>query len=254
MMTEEKEAKGIAAQYLKDGIKINTSIPDRKKVQFDPTLSRDNPSQRYLDLLEIYSTLHTAGEGMFNGRSLIKYIEVIGTYLKKLNCKTLLDYGSGKGHLYTEKYTTVQRRDEMDRPLPKLWELDRYQLYDPAYPEHEKLPTDKFEAVICTDVIEHIPEADIGWVLDEIFSYATKMVFVNIACFDALKILSDGSNAHASVFHKMDWLELLAYKSESYKHLIIYPFFDMFDEEENVVVSGYKIDQFPRVIELKPKE
>ena len=80
------------------------------------------------------------------------------------------------------------------------------------------------------------------------------MVFVNIACFDALKILSDGSNAHASVFHKMDWLELLAYKSESYKHLIIYPFFDMFDEEENVVVSGYKIDQFPRVIELKPKE
>ena len=34
-MTEEKEAKGIAAQYLKDGIKINTSIPDRKKVQFD---------------------------------------------------------------------------------------------------------------------------------------------------------------------------------------------------------------------------
>ena len=49
---------------------------------------------------------------MFNGRSLIKYIEVIGTYLKKLNCKIKKIksgeyevYGKGLGSLYCKKNT-----------------------------------------------------------------------------------------------------------------------------------------------------
>ena len=133
------------------------------------------------------------------------------------------------------------------------WGLESYQLYDPAYPEYKELPTGKFDAVICTDVIEHIPAPDLGWIIDEIYGYAKKIVFINIACFKALKILDDGTNAHASVFHKFDWLDLLEYKSIPHKDLIIYPFFDMFNEKEEVVVSGFKTRHLPVTVELKQK-
>ena len=83
-------------------------------------------------------------------------------------------------------------------------------MYDPAYEEHSTLPDRKFDAVISTDVLEHIPEADLGWVLREMYSKAEKMVFLNVACFPALKKLKDGSNAHVSIFSTEDWIQFVA--------------------------------------------
>ncbi len=63
-------------------------------------------------------------------------------------------------------------------------------LYDPAYTPYMALPQGKFTmASICTDVLEHCPEQDIPWILSELFSYATRFVFANIACYPAKKTL-----------------------------------------------------------------
>ena len=79
------------------------------------------------------------------------------------------------------------------------------------------------------------------------------MVFLNVACFKALKVLSDGRNAHVSVFSPDDWLQMLAEKSRKFKHLKIYLFADTMDEQDTntFLTEGYRIDQYPRIIKLQ---
>ena len=219
----------------------------------DDSANRHNTSENYLSYIKNYEEFHLMGKGMFNGRSLLKFVDIIKGYLERNNCKSILDYGSGKGQLYTDSFKDIT--EEIDNPLPEYWNLDSYELFDPAYEEHSKLPIHRKDAVICTDVLEHIPESDLGWVIDEIFSYARKMVFINVACFEALKTFKDGTNVHVSVFSPGDWLQFLAHRSRKFPKLVIYVFADTVDAKTGeFLTKGYRIDQYPRIIELKEKE
>ena len=212
--------------------------------------NRDNPSPKYTSLLEEYKVMHSYSNGMFNGRSLLKFVDILKAYLEKNECQSILDYGSGKGALYTEDFHTITK--EINKPLPEYWDLDLCMMYDPAYEEHSTLPDRKFDAVISTDVLEHIPEADLGWVLREMFSKAEKMVFLNVACFPALKKLKDGSNAHVSIFSTEDWIQFVASESVPFKDLTIYLFADNIDPEDGAfTVRGFKIENRPHVTELQ---
>ena len=225
-------------------------------IQSNSELSRLNSSTDYITLLGMYKDMHKISDGMFNGRSLLKFVDIIKAYLENNNCKSILDYGCGKGILYTDNYNVLTT--EIDAPLHKYWNLDSYQLFDPAYEEHSKLPAHKKDAVICTDVLEHIAEDDLDWVVSEIFSYAKKIVFLNVACFEALKTLKDGRNAHISVFGPDNWIQFLADKSKDFKHLKIYLFADTVGEDENgdrqFLTEGYRIDSYPRITSLKQEE
>ena len=213
-------------------------------------LKRDNPSAKYTSLLEEYKAMHNHSDRMFNGRSLLKFVDIIKAYLEKNKCRSVLDYGSGKGALYTENFHTITK--EIDKPLPEHWNIDVCALYDPAYEKHSTLPEGKFDAVICTDVLEHIPEADLGWVVREIYSKAERMVFLNVACFEALKKLKDGSNAHVSIFPTEEWIKFIATESVSFKDLKIYLFADAIDQEDGeFTVRGFKIESKPHVTELQ---
>ena len=225
-------------------------------IQREANLSRLNSSSEYVELLDMYKDMHKISDGMFNGRSLLKFVDIIKAYLENNNCKSILDYGCGKGILYSDNYNVLTT--EIDAPLHKYWNLDSYQLFDPAYEEHSKLPAHKKDAVICTDVLEHIAEDDLDWVVSEIFSYAKKIVFLNVACFEALKTLKDGRNAHISVFGPDNWIQFLADKSRDFKHLKIYLFADTVGEDENgdrqFLTEGYRIDSYPRITILKQEE
>ena len=68
-----------------------------------------------------------------------------------------------------------------------------------------KKPTNKsFDITISIDVLEHIPVQDLHWVLNEIFVFSSKAVFINVACYAASALLPNGKNAHVSVFNP-DW-------------------------------------------------
>ena len=79
-------------------------------IQPDAERSRLNSSDQYVSLIKEYEKMHGSGEGIFNGRSLLKFVDIIDGYLQNNDCKSVLDYGCGKGHLYTDKFTTIQRR------------------------------------------------------------------------------------------------------------------------------------------------
>lgn len=212
--------------------------------------NRDTPSPKYTDLVEEYKVMHSYSDRMFNGRSLLKFVDIIKVYLDKNGCQSVLDYGSGKGALYTEDFHTIT--EEINKPLPEYWDIDLCAMYDPAYEKHSILPDGKFDAVLCTDVLEHIPEADLGWVVREIYSKADKMVFLNVACFEALKKLKDGSNAHVSIFSTEEWIRFAAIESAPFKDLTIYIFADNIDPDDGeFTVRGFKIENKPHVIELQ---
>jgi hypothetical protein len=149
-------------------------------------------------------------EQTFPGQSLPKEAARIKRLIKLTGTKTILDYGSGKG----QQYWPLRISDEEERieypDIRSFWGVDDIRCYDPAYSPFTQLPTGKFDGVICTDVLEHCPEEDIPWILEELFSFATKFVYANVACFPARKRLPSGGNAHCTIKPVKWWEEQLA--------------------------------------------
>lgn len=201
-------------------------------------LTRANPSAEYTRFLNEYIELHKTKA--FDGRSIRKFIGTITGLIHEHQCKTLLDYGAGKGTLYTDEYHKLT--DDIDQPLQAYWELDEVALYEPARPGYDRLPYRTFDAVICTDVLEHIPESDLGWVIDELFSKANKLLFLNIATFPAMKTFADGTNVHISVFDYMAWLQFIEPIQKRYPYVTVHAYFDVITEQGTGLSDGYKIE------------
>jgi SAM-dependent methyltransferase len=113
------------------------------------------------------------------GYDVVKYQMKIKDLVNRYRATTILDYGCGKGMQYKE-------------PLPYASE-DNWQTfneylgvtvykYDPCVPEHSTLPPvgTKFDGVICTQVLNSIPDDDMPWVRDLLENYATKFCFVGL--------------------------------------------------------------------------
>ena len=113
------------------------------------------------------------------GYDVVKYQKKLKDLVVRYRAKTILDYGCGKGLQYKE-------------PLPYAGE-DNWQKfneylgvtvykYDPCVPEHSTLPPvgTKFDGVICTQVLNSIPDDDMPWVRDLLEGYATKFCFIGL--------------------------------------------------------------------------
>lgn len=167
---------------------------------------RARPSPRYRELLTLYCQLHDEGEtrlGLpaeetFAGQSLTPHLAPIRALVRAQGARTLLDYGSGKGVLHRARPLKLPGGEEAES-LAAWWGLERTVCYDPAYPPHAARPNETFDLVVCTDVLEHCPEEDLGWILGEIFGFARHAVYLCIACYPARKTLPNGENAHVTV-------------------------------------------------------
>ena len=180
------------------------------------------PSEDYYELINSYKKLHKE-KGKFQGISLIPLVPTLINITKENNCKTLLDYGCGKAVPYMKKKC---KELGIRRPIQELCNLDSFDLYDPAYPKYNKLYNKKYDIVICTDVMEHIAEQDIDYVLKDILSHSKKTVFLNISCQPALKHFKEGKfkgqNVHVSVFDGHWWSDKVKNIWNNFKHLKIY--------------------------------
>ena len=179
------------------------------------SFSRQRPSPRYQALLQAYEDLHANGSAeqgipasaMFPGQSLTEHVgELIGM-VREFGVRTMLDYGCGKAMLY-RPVNDIRTRD--GRAFSSVQELLGVEvaLYDPAYLPYRQRPEGQYDLVVCTDVLEHCAEEDLQWIVDDLFGYATKAVFANIACYPAKKTLPSGENAHCTV-REVGWWEAL---------------------------------------------
>ena len=138
-------------------------------------------------------------EQTFAGQSLPRQAPHIKRLIQQTAAASILDYGSGKGYQYSLR-RMVDAESGIDHPdIKSYWGVKEIRCFDPGYPPFSELPSGLFDGVICTDVLEHCPEEDIGWILEELFAFARRFVFANIACFPARKLLPNGGNAHCTV-------------------------------------------------------
>lgn len=188
-----------------------------------PKQTQPAPSDRYKDLLEQYKIMHADGDpgtelapqDTFNGRSILNYADSLKSVMTVMMPQSALDYGSGKGLAYTsDKAIPLDTGESVN--LQTFLGLQSVTCYDPAYPPFMVKPVGKFDCVISTDVLEHCPEEDIGWILGEIFSYARDFVFLSIAGYPAKKSLPSGENAHITLKPKEWWKDRL--DSELLRH------------------------------------
>jgi len=179
----------------------------------DTAYHRDNPSPEYRAMVAMYETLHRDGEQQagkspedtFPGKMLISHTPGIGDMIRRTGARSIIDYGAGKGLGYAQRDLQL-KSGEVISSIQDYWGVDEVRCYDPGFEPFAELPREPRDGVISTDVLEHITEPDVPWVIDEMFSLARRFVYANIACFPAVKSLPNGQNAHCTVRPPQWWI------------------------------------------------
>jgi hypothetical protein len=180
--------------------------------------TKDQPSRRYGEIVSQYRHLHEGGAAnlslpaaeTFDGHSRRKHQDEILALITSTGARSLLDFGAGKGGGY--RPVAAQGASSASRVNP-AWPGVAVTCYDPGYEPFASPYTGTFDGVICTDVLEHIPEEDIPWVLHELFRSANKFVYASAACYPARKRLPNGENAHVTLQGPAwwnEWIEIVA--------------------------------------------
>lgn len=159
--------------------------------------------------IEFYKEMHKDPD-LYQGSTLNIHGPLIQQMYLEHKPEELLDYGCGKG----DQYFKEKRHKQFFQNL-RPW------LYDPAVKGFDVLPSQNFDGVFCTDVLEHIEEADVQQVLEEIFSKAIKFVYLGICTIPANSFLPDGRNSHVTIKPLGWWTAKVAELSPSI-HTMIY--------------------------------
>jgi hypothetical protein len=120
------------------------------------------------------------------GYDVVKYQKCIKDLVDRYGARTILDYGCGKGWQYKEKLpygggAGVELPQEQWKTFDEYLGVTVY-CYDPCVAGFEQLPPEgtKFDGVICTQVLNSIPDKDMTWVRERLESYANQFCFVGV--------------------------------------------------------------------------
>lgn len=137
-----------------------------------------------------YRRLHATNK--FSGACLERHIPEIKNLIEQYDCKNILDYGCGKATCH------------------KKAKLPNVTLYDPYHEPYSKKPEGTFDMVICTDVLEHVPEDEVGQTLVDLMNYTNKVLFLAISTVPAKKTFANSQNVHLTVKPKEWWEAMLS--------------------------------------------
>jgi len=179
-------------------------------------------SKKGQELIKLYESMAGEGYDLVDGTrkevaysdfQLRAYREHIRPYLNKHKISTILDYGCGGSNW------NIQGFDEKTgQSAVEYFDLKNTYRYEPAREIDERQSVD---CVISFDVLEHIFILDIPSVLRDMFSHASKMLILNIACYSAAALLPNGENAHITVRPPLWWKGMLDSISVEYPHISI---------------------------------
>lgn len=145
------------------------------------------------DLVAAYRQMTMEGEN-FRGLSLLMHSRSVQGMIRRSGAVTLLDYGSGVGVAYEEPHLLHAR-----------WKVPKPRLYDPAIPEFSERPDEIFDGIICSDVMEHVPEHELEDAIVYMMTHSRLFLWASICCRPAKKFFPDGvTNLHVTI-HPIEW-------------------------------------------------
>lgn len=120
-------------------------------------------------------------EGSDYGAHAFLDAQIVVSNARANGCKTVLDYGCGKGTL----------KAALKEMAPELSVLE----FDPAIDGKDTLP-EQADFIVALDVMEHIELDYLSAVLENMVSLAPRLVLLKIALTPSKRLLPDGRNAH----------------------------------------------------------
>lgn len=151
------------------------------------------------DLTPLYRQMADQGENFF-GLSICQHEKTIRKLVRRTGAVTILDYGCGRGDAWgngSKLYRDLglKRKD--------------ITLYDPAFTANSRPIREdrKFDGVLCSDVLEHIPQPDVPAFIDNLFRHARKFVWASVCCREAKKCFPDGTNVHVTLQPYEWWMD-----------------------------------------------
>lgn len=161
------------------------------------------------DLLREYKRMADGGQ-QFRGLNILQHAKQIAGLADVFTVKTVLDYGSGAGDQWRSPHKLAD--------LIGVRKTD-VTLYDPSF-QHHIVPDRKFDMVLCSDVLEHVPGDVVDEFIDSLFAHASKVVWASVCCRPAKKSFPDGTNLHVSLHALQWWYDTFA--DASAKHGVSY--------------------------------
>ena len=163
--------------------------------------ARSQEPPRTSDLISVeyrqeQEKLHSKGN---YGTASIQYAPLVSQIIDRMGITHLLDYGCGS-------------LCNLAKHL-KVGHKVTYQAYDPAVAHLSASPVPA-EMVACIDVLEHIEPPFLESVLDDLVRCTQGVAFLSIHTGPAIKVLSDGRNAHLIQQPMMWWLPRLWHRWE----------------------------------------
>lgn len=153
------------------------------------------------DYAKLYAPFHE-NQKLFPGYTVERYVDTISALVERHSPESMLDYGCGKGY----QYLGHRVHEKWGGMLPYCYDIGVRQL--------NARPNRKHDAVICTDVMEHIATPDIPEILKDIVSLCDigprAFVFLGISCAPSKnKAFPDGRNVHLTVQLPEWWDEII---------------------------------------------
>lgn len=122
--------------------------------------------------------------------------KTVGDTFQRYKVNTVLDYGCGGCNWNKNNF------EESGKSAAQYFCLEEVRYYEPARNIDQRGIVD---CVISFDVLEHVYISDIPAVLRDMFSYAKKLIVLNVACYEADALLPNGENAHITIRHPQWW-------------------------------------------------
>jgi 2-polyprenyl-3-methyl-5-hydroxy-6-metoxy-1,4-benzoquinol methylase len=157
--------------------------------------------QYYIDL---YKQVHTEPQynpknkiyGYGDGKTVYDRWKELRYTFDKWEVYSILDFGAGKA-AHHNNLNMYQKR----------FGITDVDLYEPAIEEYAELKDRTYDAVVCADVMEHIPEVNVEHTIQQINSRADKVAFYIVSGNESQTILPNGENAHITRKPKSWWSE-----------------------------------------------
>ena len=144
----------------------------------------------------------------FDGGGVRALIDSMLKELANRTAVTVLDWGCGTA-IHWHKQTLLKSSKSIMNVLGE--KVQGFYRYDPACEPYTKKPACTFDFVVCSDVLEHIPDEELEEFFFSIGSYVKKdgVIFYSISTLPSNNSFLDGENMHVNIKSPEQWFAIL---------------------------------------------